>query len=201
MPKLRRTGLFSATMPSQVKKFIKIGMRNPYFVEVRSDHGDIFAFLNASKNSIDDSGVTVQSFHSIEQNKSIDTKVNEISELPAGLKNFYFSTANQSEKLPSLVNFLKTQKNQRIIIFFSTCASVDFHFPVFKLILDKGCHVSKLHGKIDQKKRTKIYQEFKLTLKGESEQFGINSLLLTTDLAARGIDIPEVDWIVQFDPP
>lgn len=26
-------------------------------------------------------------------------------------------------------------------------------------------------------------------------------LLLTTDLAARGIDIPEVDWIVQFDPP
>lgn len=28
-----------------------------------------------------------------------------------------------------------------------------------------------------------------------------NQLLLTTDLAARGIDIPEVDWIVQFDPP
>ena len=26
-------------------------------------------------------------------------------------------------------------------------------------------------------------------------------MLLTTDLAARGIDIPDVDWIVQFDPP
>ena len=25
--------------------------------------------------------------------------------------------------------------------------------------------------------------------------------MLTTDLAARGIDIPEVDWIVQYDPP
>lgn len=26
-------------------------------------------------------------------------------------------------------------------------------------------------------------------------------ILLTTDLSARGIDIPDVDWIVQYDPP
>lgn len=25
--------------------------------------------------------------------------------------------------------------------------------------------------------------------------------MITTDLAARGIDIPDVDWIIQFDPP
>ena len=56
--------------------------------------------------------------------------------------------------------------------------------------------MAKLHGKIDQKRRTKIYQEFKSQAKSDN-----NSLLLTTDLAARGIDIPEVDWIVQFDPP
>ena len=35
LPKQRRTGLFSATMTSQLKKLIKIGMRNPYFVDVR----------------------------------------------------------------------------------------------------------------------------------------------------------------------
>ena len=35
LPKQRRTGLFSATMTSQLKKLIRIGMRNPYFVDVR----------------------------------------------------------------------------------------------------------------------------------------------------------------------
>ena len=34
LPKIRRTGLFSATLTSEVKKFVKVGMRNPYFVDV-----------------------------------------------------------------------------------------------------------------------------------------------------------------------
>lgn len=35
LPKQRRTGLFSATMPASLKNFIKVGMRNPYFVDVK----------------------------------------------------------------------------------------------------------------------------------------------------------------------
>lgn len=86
-----------------------------------------------------------------------------------------------------------------MIIFFATCSSVDFHYLAFRELLEKDCEdkqVWKLHGKINQKKRTKIYSEFKNETKSE-----INNLLLTTDLAARGIDIPDVDWIIQFDPP
>ena len=58
----------------------------------------------------------------------------------------------------------------------------------------------KLHGKINQKQRTKIYNEFR-NLKLGVEGNKASAMLLTTDLAARGIDIPDVDWIVQFDPP
>lgn len=29
----------------------------------------------------------------------------------------------------------------------------------------------------------------------------MHQILLTTDLAARGIDIPDVEWIIQYDPP
>ena len=44
LPKQRRTGLFSATMPSQLKNFVRIGMRNPYFIDVKMERssGDIF---------------------------------------------------------------------------------------------------------------------------------------------------------------
>ena len=54
LPKQRRTGLFSATMPSQLKNFVKIGMRNPYFVDVKMEgNQEIFAtnsnLLSSSK--------------------------------------------------------------------------------------------------------------------------------------------------------
>ena len=39
MPKQRRTGLFSATMPSTLKNFIKVGMRNPFYVEIHIPPG------------------------------------------------------------------------------------------------------------------------------------------------------------------
>lgn len=37
LPKQRRTGLFSATLPSQLKQFVRVGMRNPYFIDVKME--------------------------------------------------------------------------------------------------------------------------------------------------------------------
>ena len=48
LPKQRRTGLFSATMPSQLKSFIKVGMRNPYSVDVKMDISESSDHLFAS---------------------------------------------------------------------------------------------------------------------------------------------------------
>jgi len=53
MPKQRRTGLFSATMPTQLKNFINIGMRNPYFVDVLNKN-DIFIKGNNALESAND---------------------------------------------------------------------------------------------------------------------------------------------------
>ena len=49
-----------------------------------------------------------------------------------------------------------------------------------------------IHGKQKQQKRTSTFFEFNRAEKG---------ILLCTDVAARGLDIPAVDWIIQFDPP
>jgi ATP-dependent RNA helicase DDX55/SPB4 len=53
LPKQRRTGLFSATMTNKLKNIIRIGMRNPYFVEVRVEDKGIFALKDdTDKGSI-----------------------------------------------------------------------------------------------------------------------------------------------------
>lgn len=50
----------------------------------------------------------------------------------------------------------------------------------------------ELHGKQKQNKRTSTFFEFCNAERG---------ILVCTDVAARGLDIPAVDWIIQFDPP
>ena len=38
IPKNRRTGLFSATMNAQISEVIKMGMKNPYYVEIKGEN-------------------------------------------------------------------------------------------------------------------------------------------------------------------
>lgn len=52
--------------------------------------------------------------------------------------------------------------------------------------------VLDLHGKLKQQARTNRFFEFCNAQSGT---------LICTDVAARGLDIPEVDWVIQFDPP
>jgi ATP-dependent RNA helicase DDX18/HAS1 len=52
--------------------------------------------------------------------------------------------------------------------------------------------VKDIHGKQKQARRSSTFAEFCAAETGA---------LLATDVAARGLDIPAVDWIVQFDPP
>jgi ATP-dependent RNA helicase DDX55/SPB4 len=99
------------------------------------------------------------------------------------------------------MNFLENDiESSRMIIFFSTCASVNFYFPILKHLLDgsdqANVDIHKLHGKIDQKKRSKIYKQFRETQLDRNEEKKNHLVLLTTDLSSRGIDIPDVDWII-----
>ena len=88
-----------------------------------------------------------------------------------------------------LYTFLKKNKNKKIMVFFSSCNSVKFHAELLNYI---DMEVMDIHGKQKQQKRTTTFFQFCKQDKG---------ILLCTDVAARGLDIPAVDWIVQFDPP
>ncbi|KAJ6716044.1 RNA HELICASE [Salix koriyanagi] len=88
-----------------------------------------------------------------------------------------------------LYSFLKRNLSKKVMVFFSSCNSVKFHSDLLRYI-----HVEcfDIHGKQKQQKRTSTFFDFCKAEKG---------ILLCTDIAARGLDIPSVDWIVQFDPP
>lgn len=93
------------------------------------------------------------------------------------------------KRLLLLFTFLKKNRKKKVMVFFSSCMSVKYHNELFNYI---DLPVMCIHGKQKQTKRTTTFFQF---------CNADNGILLCTDVAARGLDIPDVDWIVQFDPP
>ncbi|CAN6439446.1 unnamed protein product [Victoria cruziana] len=164
LPKQRRTGLFSATQTEAVEELSRAGLRNPVKVEVRTD-----VKLPAGS-----------------------TSEGSFSKTPLGLHIEYLEC--EADAKPShLVDFLCNNKQKKAIVYFMTCACVDYWGIVLPQLGPlKGFHIVPLHGKMKQTAREKALASFMELPSG---------ILLCTDVAARGLDIPGVDWIIQYDPP
>ncbi|PLW12299.1 hypothetical protein PCANC_16883 [Puccinia coronata f. sp. avenae] len=94
-------------------------------------------------------------------------------------------------KIDYLWGFLKTHLKTKMIVFLSSCKQVRFVHEIFRH-LRPGIPLLHLHGKQKQTKRLEIYERF-----SSSPQV----CLFATDIAARGLDFPSVDWVVQVDCP
>ncbi|CAO3670676.1 unnamed protein product [Umbelopsis vinacea] len=105
-----------------------------------------------------------------------------------GLEQGYV-VCNSDARFLLLFTFLRKNLKKKVIVFFSSCNSVKYHAELMNYI---DVPVLDLHGRQKQQKRTNTFFEFCNAEKG---------ILLCTDVAARGLDIPAVDWIIQFDPP
>eukprot|EP00439_Symbiodinium_sp_Y106_P075309 s149_g14.t2 len=88
-----------------------------------------------------------------------------------------------------LFTFLKRNKDKKVMVFMSACNSVKFHDELLNYI---DLPVNCIHGHKKQSARSSTFYQFCAAETG---------ILLCTDVAARGLDIPKVDWIVQYDPP
>ncbi|CAM9806181.1 unnamed protein product [Ectocarpus sp. 6 AP-2014] len=95
------------------------------------------------------------------------------------------------KKLDVLLGFIKTHLKSKMIVFFTSCAQVRFAFELL-CALQPGMPVMALHGKCKHARRTQIYLDF-VRRPG--------AVLLATDIAARGLDFPSVDWVIQVDAP
>ncbi|KAJ3146683.1 ATP-dependent RNA helicase ddx55 [Geranomyces michiganensis] len=99
-----------------------------------------------------------------------------------------------AQKLVQLIALLRSEPEKKFILYFSTCACVDYFFKILSGLPQlKAFAFHSLHGKMDAKRREAVYKKF-TTSAG-------SSVLVCTDVAARGLDIPDVDYVVQYDPP
>jgi len=53
-----------------------------------------------------------------------------------------------------------------------------------------------MHRKLRNNKRLSVLEQFR-----SEKSTTMTTILLCTDIVARGIDLPDVDWVIQFDPP
>jgi len=187
--------VFSATINSQIENLIKIGMRNPVYIDVKINNDDNILNIYASKEEIKN-GAIGDNIKIIEDFTNHQEEIfSHDQEMPQQLLNQVIYVDNHKQKLPHLLEILNNNDYEKIIIFFATCNSVDYFSIVLPELIDPkliDIKFYKLHSKITQKKRKKEYKKFLNSGK---------AILLTTDLSARGIDIPNVDLIIQFDPP
>lgn len=94
-------------------------------------------------------------------------------------------------KLNATYSFVKSHLKCKSIIFLASCSQVRHVWELF-CSLRPGVPVMALHGKLLQEKRTEIYFDFLQRP---------HAVLFSTDIAARGLDFPNVDWVVQVDAP
>ncbi|KAL8800591.1 MAG: hypothetical protein Q9200_007200 [Gallowayella weberi] len=112
------------------------------------------------------------------------------SATPSTLQQNYIITP-LSEKLNTLWSFIRTNLKSKILVFLSSGKQVRFVYESFRH-MQPGIPLLHLHGKQKQTARLDITDKFSATR---------NSCLFATDVVARGLDFPAVDWVIQPDCP
>ena len=96
---------------------------------------------------------------------------------------------SNEEKIPLLLGLLKRAENEKCLVFINTKHMAE---KVEAWLEANNLKAALLSGDVPQKKREKLLSKFK---------DGEYTILVATDVAARGLHIPEVNYVVNFDLP
>ena len=99
-----------------------------------------------------------------------------------------YMTANE-EKIPLLVGLLRRIENGRVMVFANTKRETE---RIWGYLAGNGLSAAILSGDVPQKKRLKLLRQF---------QEGELPILVATDVAARGLHIPDVTHVINYDLP
>ncbi|NXT57549.1 DDX31 helicase, partial [Pluvianellus socialis] len=191
----RQNVLLSATLTEGVTRLADISLNDPISISIADEI---------------QKGLKPGSQTGREANSSPNCMDQENFAVPKKLKQFFMMVPSKL-RLVTLAAFIlekcKFEKHHKMIIFFSSCEQVEFYYELLLNVLSGKLESKqpecssistarleflRLHGNMEQEDRTEVFQEF---LKSKT------GILLCTDVAARGLDLPEVTWIVQYNAP
>ncbi len=177
--KSHQTALLSATLSPKVDNLASISLKDHVFIDATKSDAE-----SASRSGDNDAG----------DDSEIPGFV-----MPDTLKQF-FVIVPAKLRLVSLLSFLSKhafQTDGKIIVFFSSKSATELHYKLLESDIMKKeereiCEIYRLHGDMQQNMRNDVFTKFKKCKRG---------VLLCTDVAARGLDLPQVNWIIQYSCP
>jgi ATP-dependent RNA helicase DeaD len=100
-----------------------------------------------------------------------------------------YLVCDEDEKLYVLMQFLNSEKNKRGVVF---CKTKNAAKKLTQQLQAKNLKADEIHGDLLQKERDKVMRAFRN---------GNVDFLVATDVAARGIDIPDLSFVVHYELP
>ena len=122
--------------------------------------------------------------------RKIGNDSEDASSTPESLDQYYVRIP-LDEKLDVLWSFIKSHLKSKILVFFSSLKQVQYAYETFAT-LQPGVPLMKLYGRHKQASRLETTYKFSKAQ---------HACLLATDIVARGLDFPAIDWVVQVDCP
>lgn len=95
----------------------------------------------------------------------------------------------RNEKIPELIRVISEESKDRILVFVRTKADTE---KIQAVLMDEGFSVICIHGSKSQRMRENALNQFRN---------GDRNVLVATEVAARGLDIPHISHVINFDMP
>ena len=185
LPSSRQTSLFSATLPKSLVEFARAGLQEPTLVR-----------LDAETKISPDLQSVFFTLKSAEKEGALLHILQNVIQIPLGKSNPIVkdskgsATENKKRKrMPKEIDTTDLSEGKSTIIFTATKHHVEYLNSMLQAV---GFGVSFIYGTLDQIARRQQIQDFRN---------GLTKILVVTDVAARGVDIPLLANVVNYDFP
>ncbi|KAJ3516845.1 hypothetical protein NLJ89_g867 [Agrocybe chaxingu] len=178
LPTSRQTILFSATLPKSLVEFAKAGLQDPKLVR-----------LDAESKISTDLRMAFFSVKQAEKDACLLALLRDVIKVPFGSTHTEIDEEGSKKKKGKFKHSDHFTAPHQTLIFAATKHHVEY---LLQILTAAGYAVSHIYGSLDQTARTLQMDQFRR---------GVTTILVVTDVAARGLDIPVLENVINYDFP